>query len=261
VAIKFLKPLLLREQLSDWIAILMDFLVKSCMILFGSVLLNGCNGSSAPPTTASTPSPDAPAAATSPTPTTRPNQTPVAEAPESENVLISPKGIGAAQLGMTLGELKQRLGSEVEYTIESPFIVDFDALAVRKGGEVQFYILYLAGQSFTDQDVIQGLLTDNPKFQTAEKIGSNSTVQEAQQAYGQVTLSYNTENESREYARFANQPAGNISFSTGNGNAAAGIYASPGGAYNETQQFKDGATIQSVLVVCLTEDCVPPANP
>lgn len=241
----------------------MNFLVKSCAILFGSaLLLTGCNGASAPPTAESTPTPDASAApAVSPS-AAQPSQIPATDAPAAENVLISPKGIGAAQLGMTLGELKQRLGPEVEYTAESPFIVDFDALAVRKDGEVQFYILYLAGQSFTDQDVIQGLLTDNPKFQTAEKIGSNSTLQAAEQAYGQVTLSYNTQNESREYARFANQPAGNISFATGNGNAAAaGIYASPSGAYNETQQFKDGATIESVLVVCLTEDCVPPANP
>ncbi|NJL41916.1 MAG: hypothetical protein HC899_38595, partial [Leptolyngbyaceae cyanobacterium SM1_4_3] len=127
----------------------------------------------------------------------------------------------------------------VEFIVESPFIVDFDALAVRKDGEVQYYILYLAGQSFSDQDVIQGLLTDNPKFQTAEKIGSSSTIREAEQVYGPVTLSYNTQNESREYARFANQPAGNISFATGSGNAeSAGIYASPLGAYNETQQFK-----------------------
>jgi hypothetical protein len=243
----------------------MDLLAKPAVIILGSVLwLSACNGSSAPPTTAVSPvqSPETPASLP-PTAAASLSPTPAAEVTESEeNVLISPKGIGAAQLGMTLGELKQQLGSDVEFTVESPFIVDFDALAVRKDGEVQYYILYLAGQSFTDQDVIQGLLTDNPKFQTAEKIGSGSTILAAEQAYGSVTLSYNTQNESREYARFANQPAGNISFATGNGNAeSAGIYASPLSAYNETQQFKDTATIQSVLVVCLTEDCVPPTSP
>lgn len=240
----------------------MALLVKSCVILFGFALwITGCNSSSAPPTTTSS---ETPTASTTPTPTpvAEPNRTPTAQAPEAENVLISPKGIGVAELGMTLGELKQRLGTEVELTVESPFIVDFDALAVRKAGEVQYYILYLAGQSLTDQDAIQGLLTDNPKFQTVEKIGSGSTIQEAEQVYGQATLSYNTQNESREYARFANQPAGNISFGTGNGNAtSAGVYASPSDAYNETQQFKNEAVIQSVLVVCLTEDCVPPATP
>ncbi|NJO79627.1 MAG: hypothetical protein HC827_14680 [Cyanobacteria bacterium RM1_2_2] len=242
----------------------MALLVKPTVMVLGSVLwISACNGSSAPPTTAVSPAQTPQAATPTLTPPASPSPTSAAEASEAEeNVLISPKGIGAAQLGMTLGELKQRLGSEVEFIVESPFIVDFDALAVRKDGEVQYYILYLAGQSFSDQDVIQGLLTDNPKFQTAEKIGSSSTIREAEQVYGPVTLSYNTQNESREYARFANQPAGNISFATGSGNAeSAGIYASPLGAYNETQQFKDAATIQSVLVVCLTEDCVPPTNP
>lgn len=238
----------------------MNFLVKPCTLLFSlALLLVGCNNSSKP-TVAETPSqtPAVSAAPASPSPTPSSNQTPVATATEPEDVLISPKGIGAAQLGMTLGELKQKLGSEVEFTVESPFIVDFDAIAVRKAGEVQYYILYLAGQSFTDSDVIQGVLTENPKFQTAEKVGAGTPIAEAEQAYGPVKLSYNTDNESREYARFANQPAGNISFSTGNGNtSAAGIYPSPTSTYNETDQFKADAAIESILVVCLTEDCVP----
>jgi hypothetical protein len=174
-----------------------------------------------------------------------------------ENRLLSPQGIGVAQLGMTLGTLKQQL-SGAEFTVESPFIVDFDAIAVRQDGEVQFYILYLAGQSFTDSDVIQGLWTDNPAYQTTEGIGSGISIAAAEAAYGDATLSYNTDNESREYARFANQPASNLSFSTGNGAAnPAGIYASPASGYNETQEYRSEATIESILVVCLTEDCAP----
>lgn len=232
------------------------------MILFSlMLLLTGCNKDSKSSVDGD-PSPAASveASPTSPTPEAKPSP-PDAAAPEAESQIISPKGISVAQLGMTLGELKQKLGADVELTVQSPFIVDFDALAVRKAGAVEYYILYLAGQSFTDSDVIQGLLTDNPKFQTAEKVGPGTPLSQAEQAYGKVTLSYNTQNESREYARFANQPASNISFSTGNGSTSpAGIYASPTGDYNETQQFKEGATIQSILVVCLTEDCTQPAN-
>ncbi|MBI4782100.1 MAG: hypothetical protein HY785_12380 [Oscillatoriophycideae cyanobacterium NC_groundwater_1537_Pr4_S-0.65um_50_18] len=159
---------------------------------------------------------------------------------------------------MTLAELKQTLGQDAEFLVKAPFIVDFDAIAVRKGGEIQYYILYLAGQSFSDQDVIQGVLTDNPKFLTAEGVGAGTTLESAVQAYGQATLSYNTQNESREYARFDRQPAANISFNTGNGNATpAGIYASPLSEYNETQEFQPEATIRSVLVVCLTDACAP----
>ncbi|MBD3884785.1 hypothetical protein IFO70_23910 [Phormidium tenue FACHB-886] len=163
---------------------------------------------------------------------------------------------------MTLAELKQTLGADATFTVKSPFIVDFDAIAVQQDGEVQYYILYLAGQNFTDQDVIQGLFTDNPKFRTAENVGVGTSLQTAEQAYGKATLSYNTQNESREYARFERQPASNLSFATGNGNTQpAGIYPSPTSEYNETQTFKPDATIKSVLLVCLTDDCAPSSSP
>jgi hypothetical protein len=161
---------------------------------------------------------------------------------------------------MTLADLKQTLGTGTEFTVKSPFLVDFDAIAVRKNGETQYYILYLAGQSLTDRDVIQGLLTDNPKFQTAEGVGAGTSLPAAERAYGKAILSYNTQNESREYARFERQPAANISFATGNGNTKpAGIYASPTSEYNETREFQADAAIQSVLVVCLTDACAPPS--
>jgi hypothetical protein len=189
-------------------------------------------------------------------PTGSPSASPIAV----DNRLITDKAIGAAQLGMTFGDLKKALGAGFEFAVQSPFIVDFDAIAVKRSGEVQYYILYLAKQPFTDTDTIQGLLTKNPKFLTAAGIGAGSSIDKAQKAYGKATLSYNTQNESREYARFERQPANNISFATGNGSSkAAGIYPSPTGEYNETQKFKDDAKIESVLVVCLTEACAPPS--
>jgi hypothetical protein len=193
-------------------------------------------------------------------PISLPNLSPSASPVAVDNRLITDKAIGAAQLGMTFGDLKKTLGAGFEFVVQSPFIVDFDAIAVKRGGEVQYYILYLAKQPFTDVDTIQGLLTKNPKFLTAAGIGAGSPIEKAQKAYGKATLSYNTQNESREYARFERQPANNISFATGNGSSkAAGIYPSPTGEYNETQKFKDDAKIESVLVVCLTEACAPPS--
>ncbi|MBE9177162.1 hypothetical protein IQ268_01050 [Oculatella sp. LEGE 06141] len=157
---------------------------------------------------------------------------------------------------MTLGALKQALGSEVEFSAQSPFIVDFDAIAVRQDGEVQYYILHLAGQPLADSDVIQGVFTENPNFLTAEGVGPGTSIAQAEQAYGEATLAYNTQNESREYVRFEQQAASNISFGTGNGSTeTAGIYPSPAGEYNETQEFRETATIQSVLVICLAEGC------
>lgn len=165
-----------------------------------------------------------------------------------------------ATLGMTLGALKQAMPT-AEFTVKSPFMVDFDAIAVTQEGATQFYILYLAGSTFADDDTIQGLLTDNPEFQTAQGIGSGSLIEQAEQVYGEATLAFNTQNESREYVRFQRQPAPNISFATGNGSQQpAGIYPSPTGEFNETQQFQADAKIQSVLLVCLTDNCVPTSS-
>lgn len=232
------------------------------LVLAGAIVLaTGCGKSSetvtsSPSATASVSSPSANVTATTPTPSatgTSPNA--------ANSTVISATGIGAAQLGMTLGALKDTLGSEVEFTVESPFIVDFDAIAVHKNGKIQYYILYLAGATFGDEDVIQGLLTDNPEFKTAEGVGAGTTLADAEAAYGKATLSYNTQNESREYARFEKQPANNISFATGNGNQnLAGVYPSPASDYNETKEYRPDATIQSVLVVCLNETCAPPAS-
>lgn len=200
------------------------------------------------------PSPSDSPVASAPSPT--PAESESSPAADSPSTLISATGVGDAQLGMTLGDLKQKLGTTVEFQVESPFMVDFDAIAISRDGEVQYYILHLAGEPLKDSDTIQGLLTKNPDFRTAEGVGPGSTLQQAEQAYGQVTLSYNTDNESREYARFERQPAANISFGTGNGNAeSAGIYTPSGNSYNETQTYKPDATIESVLVVCFSETC------
>ena len=230
------------------------FLTLGALLLVTG-LLAGCNRSPEPSVAASSSSPIA-SSPTSPSPTA---STPAASpAPAAESTLISAKGIGAAQLGMTVAELKQILGSEATFTVKSPFMVDFDAIAVQKGGEVQYYILYLAKQSFSDRDVIQGLLTDNPKFQTAEGVGAGTTLQAATKAYGKATLSYNLQNEGREYAQFDRQLAQNLSFATGNGNTqTAGIYASSTGEYNQTHDFKPDAKIKSVLLVCLSDACAP----
>ena len=245
----------------------------SCSNFFGSffnrllvsslvLLVAGCGNSSELTTvTPPTPTSEDTTESRSPVASTSPAAPTIASEDEADEMLISDRGIGVARLGMTLGELKDVLGAEAEFTVESPFMVDFDAIAVRQNGEVAYYVLYLAGETLTDADVIQGLLTDNPEFQTAEGVGAGTPIAAAEQVYGSANLSYNTLNESREYARFQRQPANNISFATGNGNQnPAGIYADTTGEYNETGDFREDATIQSVLVICLSEVCAPPAG-
>ncbi|NJO66606.1 MAG: hypothetical protein HC832_03615 [Leptolyngbyaceae cyanobacterium RM1_405_57] len=159
-------------------------------LIYSSILLwlSGCG---TPPVSPEASVPDSTPAVEEVAPS--PSPSPDVETTVPDELLISSEGVGLANLGMTLGELKQVLGAEAEFVVESPFMVDFDAIAVRQAGEVQFYILYLASETFTDEDVIQGLMTDNPKFLTREAVGAGVAIAQAESVYGKATLSYNTQ--------------------------------------------------------------------
>ncbi|MGF1513585.1 MAG: hypothetical protein ACFB5Z_07820 [Elainellaceae cyanobacterium] len=180
---------------------------------------------------------------------------------EPDDQEISAYGIGPAQLGLTLGELKQLLGSDASFVTQSPFLAEFDAIAVRQDGEILFHILYLAGESLGDGDVIQGVLTTNSAFETDEGIGVGTPIADAEATYGSATLSHHEANASLEYVRFDAPPADNISFGTWARQPGettpdyAGVYAQDGSDYRETTEYDPDATIKSVLVVCLTETC------
>ncbi len=164
---------------------------------------------------------------------------------------ITEEGIGPARLGMTLRELKQSL-PEATFQIETHFLVDIDAIAVRINNQVQFYILYFSSDPLTDADPIQLLLTDNPKFRTPEGVGPETTIQKATAIYGQATLNYHTSNESREYVQFANLPYSNLSFRSDQWSGEqvfAGIYSSTtNGEYYETTQYRPTAAIGAVVL-------------
>lgn len=171
------------------------------------------------------------------------------DTPTSKALIISANGIGTAKLGMTFGQLKQALGKKAEFKIVSPFMVDIDAIAISKSGKVQYYILYPAGTTFSDANSIELLLTENPNFRTVEGVGSGMFLEQVETVYGEATLSYNTQNESREQVRFANQPAQNVTFQpTAPNQIFAGIYPFTSGEYNETKNFYESALIRSALV-------------
>lgn len=171
---------------------------------------------------------------------------------------ISSEGIGPARLGMTLGKLKQVLGANSTFKVESPFMVDIDAIAVSQSGNLQYYILYPAGTTLNDADVITALLTDNSSYSTAQGVGPGTSIKQAASVYGEATLSYNTSNESREYVSFAAQPAQNIYFRTAAQAGFSGVYPSPTAEYNTTKTFQDTALIRSVEVRCLPQNCSKP---
>ena len=230
------------------------FSLSSSLLLL--MTLVGCSTATPPAPEASAPAssaaPQTVQASPSPSPATEsPSPSPISET-ISESQKISATGIGPAKLGMTLGELKKELGSKAEFKVQSPYIVDFDAIAVSQGGKVQYYILYPAGKPLTDSDKIDALVTENSDYKTEKGVAPGTSLKQAEAAYGDATLSYNLDNEGREYVQFANQPTKNISFRLGNANDASlmGVYSSKSGAggLSETKQFKDAASIRSIEV-------------
>lgn len=212
---------------------------RTLLLIFNLVLLTGCEGilpenwnpltnaseSSQPnPDSGSSPADTVPS--TSPL-TPSPISSPIVSESISGNKLISDKGIGPAQLGMTLGELQQALGPAATVENQPQFWVDYGAIAIRQGKEIQFYVLYPQGQPLQASDPITLLYTDNPTYRTSENIGPGTPLPQAVKAYGVVSLRYNTQAESREELVFTKSPSPNIWFRSNGAQlkeGTAGIY-------------------------------------
>ncbi|MCW6052556.1 hypothetical protein K4039_21390 [Lyngbya sp. CCAP 1446/10] len=167
----------------------------------------------------------------------------------SASLAISDRTIGEAKIGMTFGQLKQALGSTAQFQVESPFMVDFDAVAISRSGKVQYRIIYAAGTKLKDTDVIELLMTENANYKTVQGVGPGMTLKQAEAIYGKATLSYNTDNESREGVVFAKQPTRKIMFvPKAEGKQFAGVYGAGKGGFYQTNKYQPNAAIKSVMV-------------
>ena len=167
----------------------------------------------------------------------------------SASLTISDRTIGAAKVGMTFGELKKALGSTALFKVQSPFRVDFDAVAVSQSGKVQYRIIYAAGTKLKDADVIELLMTDNSSYKTVQGVGPGMTLKQAEAIYGKATLSYHLENEMREGVVFAKQPTRNIMFvPQAEGKQFAGVYGAGQGGFFQTNKYHPNAVIKYVMV-------------
>lgn len=167
----------------------------------------------------------------------------------SASLTISDRTIGAAKVGMTFGQLKKALGSTAQFKVESPFMVDFDAVAVSQSRKVQYRIIYAAGTKLKDTDVIELLMTENSNYKTVQGVGPGMTLKQAEAIYGKATLSYNVDNESREGVVFAKQPTRNIMFvPKAEGKQFAGVYSAGKGGFYQTNKYQPNAVIKSVMV-------------
>ena len=169
--------------------------------------------------------------------------------PSSVSLAIGDRTIGEAKVGMTFGQLKQALGSTSQFKVESPFMVDFDAVAISRSGKMQYRIIYAAGTKLKDTDVIELLMTDNPNYKTLQGVGPGMTLKQAEAIYGKATLSYNVDNEMRENVIFAKQPTRKIMFvPKAEGKQFAGVYGAGKGGFYETNKYQPNAVIKSVMV-------------
>lgn len=169
---------------------------------------------------------------------------------------ITPDGIGAAKIGMSLKELKQNIGSGFEFPIKTGFVEGFDAIAVTKAGTVQYYIPYPAGTNFSDGDRIQHLMTDNPVYRTAKGVGPGTPIGQAASVYGTATLSLSKEDESREFINFIKHPNG-LAFrpKAEKSRDFAGEYPESNENFLKTQKYDAKAAIGQITVSCDETKC------
>jgi hypothetical protein len=169
---------------------------------------------------------------------------------------ITPIGIGAAKIGMSLKELKEQAGAGFEFPVKTSFIEGFDAIAVTKAGAVQYYIPYPTGTQFTDADRIQHLMTDNPNYRTQQGVGPGTSISQAASVYGGATLSLSKENESREFISFNQHPNGLAFRPKPVGTQTfAGEYPESNEEYLKTQRYNDRAAIGQITVSCPDDKC------
>jgi uncharacterized protein YecT (DUF1311 family) len=167
----------------------------------------------------------------------------------AESWQISVTGVGPIEFGMTLAAVRSVLPPEMTLTPEPNLLVDWDGMALRENETSLLYILFPAGTIVTDSSTVKLLMVVDPRYTTPEGIGPESTIAAAQEVYGQATLSYNTDDESREYVRFLESPPYLGFRTTGSSGQWVGQYqGSADGSYYETEDFDPDGTIAFVLV-------------
>jgi hypothetical protein len=163
---------------------------------------------------------------------------------------IRPDGMGEARIGMTIGELRGALFPGVTIGELAPFMVDIDGMPVVHDGDTLYHVLIPAGESQSDDARIEILATTSNMLRTAEGVWPGVPLAHAASIYGAPTLSYSTNDESREYATFPALPAGiRVRVAPADESSAmAGIYDTQG-EYNTTQRYRPNAVVSMVLVM------------
>lgn len=175
--------------------------------------------------------------------------TPAANA-QGDDMVISPTSVGPAEIGSTVEQLTEQLGGDYTVGDEVRITVDFSGHVVSRDGDVQFR----AVKANAPGDELSLFIINNDEFATAEGVGPSMTIADAEAIYGGATLSWNPDNEGREFVSFENQPEGRIQFRTpGIAGTNVGIYED---GELETNEYDPEGVIAAVWISCVPgTDC------
>jgi hypothetical protein len=162
---------------------------------------------------------------------------------------IRPDGIGHASAGFTIADLRRALppGATIG-ELDQQYMVDVTAIPVILAGDTLYHLLFAGRETIDDTVSLEMVATGNPKARTIDGIGPGMTLADAVAIGGAPTLTFNTSDESREYVRFAAQPATVLFRVRGQGDTFfAGTYTTSGES-NSTTQYDPAARIFMVMV-------------
>lgn len=144
-----------------------------------------------------------------------------------EDLLISERGIGPVKIGMTVAQVKAKLGSG--FRVILPEATNSAELAawyrvMDSTNEEVWRFLVRDWQRPTDSSPIVQIRTTRKSFRTAEGVGAGSSIAAGQKVWGQATFTRNEGGFGREELRFKKQPAYFGLTSRSYGFARSGIY-------------------------------------
>lgn len=169
---------------------------------------------------------------------------------QGDDMVITPTTVGPAEIGSTVDQLTEQLGSDYTVGDEVRITVDFSGHVVSRDGEVQFR----AVKANEPGDELSLFIINNDGFATAEGVGPGITIAAAEEIYGEATLNWNPDIEGREFVSFENQPEGRIQFRTpGIAGTNVGIYQD---GELETNEYDPEGVVAAVWISCVPgTDC------
>lgn len=162
--------------------------------------------------------------------------------------MIEDGAVFGVSTGMTLAEA-QAATPTLTWRYEPAFMVDFSASCAYRGAVEAFCAMVYEAASETLSDEIQAIAVLSPAIATeaGARVGMGVAALEA--LYGEATLSYNWENEGREFLSLAEAPnwLGFQASRPGSPEGWAGVYPEARGAVTqETSDYAADAVVDTI---------------